>query len=65
MTRLLFAINNAHCIKYQMPGTRQHVRLARSVAEAAPLFFAEQVPPEENTNGISQTDDWQLVVVGV
>ena len=49
----------------QRPGTRQQVRDERRVAAEAELFCAEQVPPEKNTKGICQVDDWQLVAVWV
>lgn len=44
----------------QRPGIRQHRQPAFSVAEVAPLFFAEQVPPEAKTSGMSQASDSQL-----
>ena len=49
----------------QRPGTRQQVRLERSVAEPELLFCAEQVPALKNTKGICQVELSQLVAVWV
>lgn len=38
----------------QIAGTLQQILLARRFAADAPLFRAEQVPPDWYTNGISQ-----------
>lgn len=49
---------------YQRPGIRQQRSPARRSADVAPLFFAEQMLPEDDTIGISHELDSQFRPAG-